>query len=179
MLDSLTPAEWAAIALSLRVATVAALASLPMGVVLALLLARGRFPGRALLDAIVHLPLVMPPVVTGYLLLLLFGRKGPIGAFLDHAFGITLAFRWTGAALAAAIMGLPLMVRAMRLSFEAVDRRLEAAAATLGAEPLRRIRDHHPAPGASRHPRRASCFPSRAASANSAPPSRSWETFRA
>ena len=133
MLDALTPADWTAIALSLRVASVAALASLPFGVAVAMLLARGRFPGRSLVDALVHLPLVMPPVVTGYLLLLLFGRRGPIGAFLEQAFGIVFAFRWTGAALAAGIMGLPLMVRAIRLSLEAIDRRLEAAAATLGA----------------------------------------------
>ena len=137
MFDALTPAEWTAIALSLRVATVAALASLPFGIALAYLLARGRFPGRALVDGLVHLPLVMPPVVTGYLLLLAFGRRGPVGAWLEDAFGIVLAFRWTGAALAAAIMGLPLMVRAIRLSLEAVDRRLEAAAATLGAGRLR------------------------------------------
>jgi molybdate transport system permease protein len=132
MLD-LTAAEWTAIALSLRVATVAALVSLPIGVAIALLLSRGRFPGRALLDALVHLPLVMPPVVTGYLLLLAFGRKGPVGAVLEHVFGIILAFRWTGAALAAAVMGFPLMVRAIRLSLDAVDPKLEQAAATLGA----------------------------------------------
>jgi molybdate transport system permease protein len=133
MFDALTPAEWEAIGLSIRVATVAAFVSLPFGVAVAWLLARGRFPGRALLDAVVHLPLVMPPVVTGYLLLLTFGRRGPAGAFLERAFGIVLAFRWTGAALAAAIMGFPLMVRAIRLSLETVDRKLEAAAATLGA----------------------------------------------
>ena len=133
MFDALTPAEWEAIALSIRVATVAAIVSLPFGIAVAWLLARGRFPGRAIVDAIVHLPLVMPPVVTGYLLLLTFGRKGPAGAFLERTFGIVLAFRWTGAALAAAIMGLPLMVRAIRLSLETIDRRLEAAAATLGA----------------------------------------------
>jgi molybdate transport system permease protein len=107
--------------------------SLPFGLAIACLLARGRFPGRTLLDGIVHLPLVMPPVVTGYLLLLLFGRRGPIGRFLEETFGIVLAFRWTGAALACAIMGFPLMVRAMRLSLEAIDRRLESAASTLGA----------------------------------------------
>jgi len=133
MFDALTPAEWDAIGLSVRVASVAALASLPFGIAVAYLLARGRFPGRALVDALVHLPLVMPPVVTGYLLLLAFGRKGPAGAFLERTFGIVLAFRWTGAALAAAIMGFPLMVRAMRLSIETIDRRLEAAASTLGA----------------------------------------------
>ena len=109
------------------------MASLPFGVAIAYLLARGRFPGRALVDAFVHLPLVMPPVVTGYLLLLAFGRQGPVGALLETTFGIVLAFRWTGAALAAAIMGFPLMVRAIRLSIEAIDGRLEAAASTLGA----------------------------------------------
>lgn len=133
MFDALTPAEWDAIRLSLKVATVAALASLPAGILIALLLARGKFPGKALLDAFVHLPLVMPPVVTGYLLLLAFGRRGPIGAWLDQTFGIVLAFQWTGAALACAIMGFPLMVRAIRLSIEAIDRKLEAAASTLGA----------------------------------------------
>jgi molybdate transport system permease protein len=133
MFDALTPAEWTAIALSLRVATVAAIFSLPFGIAVAYLLAQGKFPGRALVDALVHLPLVMPPVVTGYLLLLAFGRKGPVGAFLERTFGIVIAFRWTGAALAAAIMGLPLMVRAIRLSLDTVDRKLEAAASTLGA----------------------------------------------
>ncbi|MGB7409162.1 MAG: molybdate ABC transporter permease subunit, partial [Pontixanthobacter sp.] len=126
-------AEWAIVALSLRVTLVAVLATLPIAYGLAWVLARRRFPGRILLDAVVHLPLVLPPVVTGYALLLLFGRNGPIGAVLDQAFGITLAFRWTGAALAAAIMALPLMVRAMRLSIEAVDRKLVEAAWTLGA----------------------------------------------
>jgi molybdate transport system permease protein len=133
MLDPLTPAEWAAIELSFRVAVVAALASLPFGVAIAWLLARGTFRGKTVVDAVVHLPLVMPPVVTGYLLLLAFGRRGPIGMFLENAFGIVLAFRWTGAALAAAVMGFPLMVRAIRLSMEAIDPRLESAAATLGA----------------------------------------------
>ncbi len=133
MFDALTPAEWAAIGLSLRVATLAALASLPFGVAIAYLLARGRFPGHAVVDGIVHLPLVMPPVVTGYLLLLAFGRHGPVGMFLERAFGIVVVFRWTGAVIAAMVMGFPLMVRAMRLSFEAADVRLEAAAATLGA----------------------------------------------
>ena len=133
MFDALTPAEWEAVSLSLKVATVASLASLPFGVLIALVLARGRFPGKALLDAFVHLPLVMPPVVTGYLLLLTFGRRGPVGAWLDQTFGIVLAFQWSGAALACAIMGFPLMVRAIRLSIEAIDRKLEAAAATLGA----------------------------------------------
>jgi molybdate transport system permease protein len=136
MLDALTPAEWDAIRLSIRVASLAAIASLPFGVAVAYLLARGRFPGRTLVDALVHLPLVMPPVVTGYLLLLTFGRRGPAGIFLERTFGIVLAFRWTGAALAAAIMGFPLMVRAIRLSIETIDRRLEDAASTLGASRL-------------------------------------------
>ncbi|MCX5481278.1 molybdate ABC transporter permease subunit [Kaistia geumhonensis] len=133
MAEIFTAEEWTAIALSLRVAGVAVAASLPLGIAVALLLARGRFPGRTLLSAVVHLPLVMPPVVTGFLLLLAFGRRGPIGAFLDQHFGIVLAFRWTGAALACAVMGFPLMVRAIALSIEAIDRRLEQAAATLGA----------------------------------------------
>ncbi|MCJ2084954.1 molybdate ABC transporter permease subunit [Methylobacterium sp. E-005] len=134
MLD-LTPAEWTAVALSLRVALVATLASLGPGLAIAWILARRRFPGRALLDGLVHLPLILPPVVTGYLLLLAFGRRGPLGSLLSEA-GIVLAFRWTGAALACAVMGFPLMVRAMRLSIEAVDLRLEQAAGTLGASPL-------------------------------------------
>ncbi len=111
-------------------------ASLPFGLAIALALARRDFWGKSLVNGIVHLPLVMPPVVTGYLLLLTFGRKGPIGAFLDQQFGIVFSFRWTGAALACAVMGFPLMVRAIRLSAEAVDRKLEAAAGTLGANPL-------------------------------------------
>jgi molybdate transport system permease protein len=133
---ALSPDEWTAVALSLRVSLVATLASLPFGVLVALALARGRFPGRTLLDGLVHLPLVLPPVVTGYVLLLLFGRKGAIGAFLDQSFGIVFAFRWTGAALAAAVMGFPLMVRAIRLAIEAVDPGLERAAGTLGAGPV-------------------------------------------
>ena len=133
---SLSDADWTAILLSLRVASVATIASLPVGVALAYILARCRFPGRTLLDGIIHLPLVMPPVVTGYLLLLSFGRKGPIGALLDQCCGIVFSFRWTGAALAAAVMGLPLMVRAIRLTIEGLDRRLEQAAGTLGARPL-------------------------------------------
>jgi len=131
-----TPAEIVAIKLSLRVSIVATLVSLPFGIAMALILARGRFPGRTLLDGIVHLPLVLPPVVTGYLLLIGFGRRGPIGAFLDQTFGIVFAFRWTGAALACGVMGFPLLVRAIRLSIEAVDRRLEDAAASLGAHRL-------------------------------------------
>src|SRR5260370_10433636 len=110
-------------------------ASLPFGIAIGWLLARGRFWGKGLLDTLVHLPLILPPVVTGYVLLILFGRRGPIGEFLGQ-FGIVFAFRWTGAALACAVMGFPLMVRAIRLSIEAVDTRLENAAGTLGANPL-------------------------------------------
>jgi len=129
----LTPAEWDAVGLSLRVAGVATLVSLPFGILIGLALARGRFWGKSALNVLVHLPLVLPPVVTGYVLLILFGRRGPIGVFLEDTFGIVLAFRWTGAALAAAVMGFPLMVRAIRLAIEAVDPRLEQAAGTLGA----------------------------------------------
>lgn len=135
-LFELSPEEWVAIELSLRVAAVATLASLPLGIATALLLARGRFPGKTLLDGLVHLPLVLPPVVTGYVLLILFGRRGPIGAWLHDTFGIVLSFRWTGAALACAVMGFPLMVRAIRLAIEAIDARLEEAAGTLGASGL-------------------------------------------
>ncbi|HEX2134813.1 MAG TPA: molybdate ABC transporter permease subunit [Microvirga sp.] len=131
----LTPEEWIAVRLSLRVALVATLASLPVGIAVAYALARGRFPGRALLDGLVHLPLVLPPVVTGYLLLLGFGRRGPIGSALEACCGIVFSFRWTGAALAAAVMAFPLLVRAIRLSLEPVDRGLEQAAGTLGASP--------------------------------------------
>jgi molybdate transport system permease protein len=133
---NLSPEEWTAVRLSLRVATVAMLASLPVGIAVAYLLARGRFPGKAILSGIVFLPLILPPVVTGYLLLLSFGRRGPVGAFLDQHFGIVFSFRWTGAALACAVMAFPLLVRSIRLSIEAVDRRLEEAAGTLGANPL-------------------------------------------
>ena len=132
-MPDLSPEEWQAIRLSLRVALAGTLAALPLAILVATLLARGRFFGRPLLNAIVHAPLVMPPVATGYLLLLAFGRQGPIGAVLDETFGIVFAFRWTGAALAAAVMGFPLMVRAIRLVMELADPRLEAAAATLGA----------------------------------------------
>jgi molybdate transport system permease protein len=125
--------EIEAVRLSLRVAFWAMLWSLPFGIVVALVLARGRFWGKSLLDGTVHLPLVMPPVVTGYILLLLFGRNGPLGRFFAAELGIVFAFRWTGAALAAAVTAFPLMVRAMRLSLEAIDRRLEEAAGTLGA----------------------------------------------
>ena len=131
----LAPEEWAAVRLSLVVATTAMLASLPLGLAVAWLLARKRFWGKTLLDAIVHLPLILPPVVTGYLLLIGFGRRGPIGQALYDWFGIVLSFRWTGAALACAVMGFPLMVRAIRLSIEAIDRKLEEAAGTLGASP--------------------------------------------
>ncbi len=128
----LTQQEWQAVALSLKVSAWATAASLPFGVLVALALARGRFPGRGLLNGLVHLPLILPPVVTGYLLLLAFGRRGPAGALLEQL-GIVLAFRWTGAALAGAVMAFPLMVRAIRLAIEAVDPKLEEAAATLGA----------------------------------------------
>ncbi|MXP43052.1 molybdate ABC transporter permease subunit [Allopontixanthobacter sediminis] len=129
----ITAAEWAIIQLSLKVSLVAVLGTLPVAYALAWLLARRQFPGRSLLDALVHLPLVVPPVVTGWLLLILLGRRGPIGAMLEEYLGVTLVFQWTGAAVAAAVMALPLMVRAMRLSIDAVDRRLVAAARTLGA----------------------------------------------
>ncbi|WP_062230676.1 molybdate ABC transporter permease subunit [Aureimonas sp. N4] len=128
--------EWTAVRLSLRVASVATLASLPFALLVAWLLVRTRFPGKALLNGLVHLPLVLPPVVTGYVLLLLFGRRGPLGVFFESWFGLVFSFRWTGAALASAVMGFPLMVRAIRLSLEAIDRRLEDAGATLGAGPV-------------------------------------------
>ena len=131
----LNPQEWTAVALSLRIALVATLVSLPFGIAVATLLARKEFWGKSLLDAVVHLPLVLPPVVTGYLLLITFGRKALAGAFLAEHFGIVFSFRWTGAALACGVMAFPLMVRAIRLSVEAIDRRLEDAAATLGARP--------------------------------------------
>ena len=137
MTDWLGPQEWEAVWLSLRVALIATAFSLPFGLLAALALARGQFFGRQALNVLVHLPLIMPPVVTGYLLLLAFGRRGPVGEALDQLFGLVFAFRWTGAALAAAIMGFPLMVRAMRQAIEAVDPRLEQAAATLGASRLR------------------------------------------
>jgi molybdate transport system permease protein len=133
MLDfSAAEIEAVRLSLRLRIAFWAMAGSLPFGLATAML-ARGRFYGKSLLDGVVHLPLVMPPVVTGYLLLLLFGRNGPLGRFFDESFGIVFAFRWTGAALACAVMGFPLLVRAIRLSLEAVDRRLEEAAGTLGA----------------------------------------------
>lgn len=133
----LSGAEWGIVLLSLKVSSVAVLCTLPVAFALAWLLARKQFPGKMLLDGLVYLPLVLPPVVMGWLLLIAFGNQGPLGRLLADWFGITLIFRWTGAALAAAIMALPLMVRAMRLSIEAVDRRLEGAARTLGASPLR------------------------------------------
>jgi len=132
----LTDSEWQAIALSLRVALASVAGSLPLGVAMAWLLARRQFPGKLLVDGLVHLPLVVPPVVVGYGLLVLFGRRGPIGGWLHDELGITLIFTWKGAALASAVMGFPLMVRAIRLSLEAVDRKLEAAARTLGAGPF-------------------------------------------
>ena len=135
MLD-LSPDEWIAIRLSLKIAVVATAVALPFGIALAWLLARKNFWGKALLDGLVHMPLVLPPVVTGYLLLISFGRRGPIGAFLADHYGIVFSFRWTGAALACGVMGFPLMVRAIRLSIEAIDRRLEDAAGTLGASAL-------------------------------------------
>jgi molybdate transport system permease protein len=133
MTDWLTPNEWRAVALSLRVSFWATLVSLPIGLLVAYALARWNFWGKQLLNGIVHLPLILPPVVTGYLLLITFGRKGMVGQYLDQWFGIVLAFRWTGAALAAAVMAFPLMVRAMRLAIEAIDPKLEQAAGTLGA----------------------------------------------
>jgi molybdate transport system permease protein len=132
----LSSQDWTAIALSLRVAVVSTLIALPFGIAIATVLARTSFWGKSALDALVHLPLVLPPVVTGYLLLITFGRKAPVGAFLADHFGVVFSFRWTGAALACGIMAFPLMVRAIRLSIEAVDRRLEHAAATLGANPV-------------------------------------------
>jgi molybdate transport system permease protein len=132
-MPTLSPLEAEALNLSLRVATVSVLISLPFGLIMALLLARGRFPGKVFLDGLVHLPLVLPPVVVGYILLVLLGREGPLGRLLEQWFGLTVAFTWKGAAVASAVMAFPLMVRAMRLSLEAVDRRLEAAARTLGA----------------------------------------------
>ena len=127
-----SPAEWTAIHLSLRIATVATIVSLPFGIFTAYALARWRFPGKTLVNGIIHLPLVLPPVVTGFVLLSLLGKKGVFGAFLA-SIGIVLSFRWTGAAVACAVMGFPLMVRAMRLSFEAIDRRLELGSGSLGA----------------------------------------------
>jgi molybdate transport system permease protein len=171
----LTPDEWGIVALSLKVSVVAVALTLPPSYALAWVLARRRFPGVILLDALVHLPLVVPPVVTGWVLLLLFGRNGPIGGWLEAQFGVTLVFRWTGAALAAAVMALPLMVRAMRLSIEAVDRRLVDAARTLGASRWRAfltITLPLSIPGV----RRRRCSGSPARSASSAPRSLSPRT---
>jgi molybdate transport system permease protein len=131
----ISPAEWTAILLSLRVAVVATLVATPIGIGVAWMLARGRFWGKPLVDALIYLPLVLPPVVTGYLLLLLLGRRGLVGAWLADHLGIVFAFRWTGAALACGVMSFPLLVRPIRLSIEAIDRRLEQAASTLGASP--------------------------------------------
>ncbi len=133
---NLTAQDWTAIALSLRIAVVATLVATPFGIALALLLARKEFWGKSLVDAVVHLPLVLPPVVTGYLLLITLGRRAPVGAFLDQHFGIVVAFRWTGAVISCGVMAFPLMVRAIRLSIEAIDSKLEDAAATLGANPF-------------------------------------------
>ncbi|RSV43470.1 molybdate ABC transporter permease [Sphingomonas sp. ABOLE] len=133
----LSAEEWGIVLLSLKVGGVAVLAVLPLAFALAWLLARVRFPGKLLLDALVHLPLVVPPVVTGWMLLLAFAPAGPIGGLLERWFGVTVLFRWSGAAIAAGVMALPLMVRAIRLSLEAVDQRLEQAARSLGAGPVR------------------------------------------
>lgn len=133
---TLSPAEWTAVELSIRVSLWATAASLPFGIACAWLLARCEFWGKSFINGLIHLPLILPPVVTGYLLLITFGRRAPVGRFLDDYFGIVLSFRWTGAALACAIMAFPLMVRAIRLSIETVDRKLEAAASTLGASPI-------------------------------------------
>ncbi len=138
MQDFLGPDDWTAVLLSLRIAIVALLGSLPFGILVAYGLARWHFPGKTLVTSLVYLPLVMPPVVTGYLLLIGFGRRGIFGQALADL-GIILSFRWTGAALACAIMGFPLMVRAMRLSFESSDPNLEKAASTLGANPVFRF----------------------------------------
>src|SRR5678816_1456311 len=135
-MPELSAEEAGILALSLRVAIVSVICSLPFAIVVAYVLARLSFPGKTLVDAIVHLPLVLPPVVVGFALLVLFGKRGPIGGLLDEWFGIVFAFRWTGAALASALMGFPLMVRAIRLSIEAIDRRLETAARTLGGSRL-------------------------------------------
>jgi molybdate transport system permease protein len=135
-LDYLTPDEWEALRLTLRIGTWNLIIGLPLAIAVAWLLARCRFPGKELLNGLVHLPLILPPVVTGYILLILFGRRGPIGGLLESWFGIVVAFRWTGAVIAATVMAFPLMVRPIRLSIEAIDRRLEAAAGTLGANPL-------------------------------------------
>ena len=132
-MPQLSPDEWTAVWLSLKIAVAATVFSLPLGILAAYALARWQFPGKMFFDGFIHMPLVLPPVVTGYILLMLLGRRAPLGAFLADYLGIVFSFRWTGAALACGVMGFPLMVRAMRLSFEAIDRRLENAAGTLGA----------------------------------------------
>lgn len=132
----LSPTEITALLLSLKVALWSVMASLPVGLALAWVLARAHFPGKSALDAIIHLPLVLPPVVIGYFLLIAFGKHGYIGAFFEQYFGVEFVFRWTGAALASAVMGFPLLVRAIRQALESVDRRLEATASTLGASPV-------------------------------------------
>src|SRR5581483_2723086 len=131
---ALSPEEWTAVRLSLKVAVTATLVSLPFGIAIAMGLGRGRFGGQSLLNGLVLLPLILPPLVSGYILLILFGKRGPIGSFLAEHLGIVFSFRWTGAALACGVMGFPLLVRAIRLSIESIDRRLEDAAATLGAD---------------------------------------------
>ncbi len=136
VLNALSPGELEALRLSLRVAAWNLAVGLPLAVAVAWLLARRRFPGKELLNGLVHLPLILPPVVTGYILLLLLGRHGPVGELLEQWLGIVVAFRWTGAVIAATVMAFPIMVRPIRLSIEAIDRRLEAAAGTLGASPL-------------------------------------------
>ncbi|OAT24255.1 permease component of an ABC superfamily molybdenum transporter [Proteus myxofaciens ATCC 19692] len=136
-MEMLSEYEWQAIILSLKVSTVAVIISLPFGIFMAWLLVRVRFPGKSLLDSIIHLPLVLPPVVVGYLLLISMGRKGFIGEWLYNWFGFSFTFSWRGAALASAVVAFPLMVRAIRLALEAVDQRMEQAARTLGASPLR------------------------------------------
>ncbi len=133
----LSPYEWEAIYLSLKVSSVAVLFSLPLGILMAWVLVRCHFPGKTLLDSIIHLPLVLPPVVVGYLLLVSMGKRGFIGEWLYDWFGFSFTFSWRGAALASAVVAFPLMVRAIRLALEAVDKKLEQAARTLGANPLR------------------------------------------
>ena len=132
----LSPDEWTAVRLSLQIALTATAFSLPFGILAAYALARWTFPGKFLFDGFIHLPLVLPPVVTGYILLMLLGRRAPLGAFLADHFGIVFSFRWTGAALSCGVMGFPLLVRPIRLAIEAIDRKLEDAAATLGADRL-------------------------------------------
>lgn len=134
---ALTPAEIEVLSLSLKVASVAVIGSLPVGVLVAFALARGQFPGRIFLDVLVHFPIIAPPIVVGYLLLMMFSRQSPLGGWLFDQFGISVAFSWQAAAIAAGVMGFPLMVRSIRLSIELIDRRLETAAQTLGAPPLR------------------------------------------